>query len=228
MAYTTYSATIHAGTTFWKFLLYCLKVCWTACVFTPHVFNYWIGRAHFFYQKSKLSWWWWLLLITLYWNEPERRPGKENGTYWMLVRAEKYDIIEECKNLARDRNQFKRFSKFDGRYKSLWTFILSAFWVILMLFIDFIGIGYFICFIVLFKCRYIVMMMKSKRVWNKLKKKQTYHAYSTVLNIDKRLQDQSIKFDTDSSMIIYGNSANIHICIEENMFISSPRLTYPH
>ena len=88
MAHATYSSTIHAGTKFWTFLLYCLKVCWTACVFTPHVFNYWIGRAQFLYRKSKLSWWWWLLIITSYWNEPERRPGKENGTYWMLVRAE--------------------------------------------------------------------------------------------------------------------------------------------
>ena len=52
MAYTTYSVTIHAGTIFWTFLLYCLKVCWAACVFTTHVFKYWIGRAHFFYQNQ--------------------------------------------------------------------------------------------------------------------------------------------------------------------------------
>ena len=76
MAYTTYSATIHAGTTFWTFLLYCLKVCWTACVFTPHFFKYWTGRAQLFYQKSKLIWWWWLLIITSYWNEPEMRTEK--------------------------------------------------------------------------------------------------------------------------------------------------------
>ena len=88
MSYTTYSATIHAATTFWTFLLYCLQVCWTACVFTPHVFKYLIGRAQIFHRESKLGWWWWLLIITSCWNEPERRPGKENGTYWMF-RSEK-------------------------------------------------------------------------------------------------------------------------------------------
>ena len=40
MVYTTYSATIHSGTNFWTILLNCLQVCWTACVFTPHVFKY--------------------------------------------------------------------------------------------------------------------------------------------------------------------------------------------
>ena len=123
MAYTTYSATIHAGITCWKILIYCLQVYWTACIFTPHVFKYWIGFAQFFYQESKLSWWWWLLIITSYWNEPERRPGKENGAYWMLVRAEQYEILAECKNLARDRCQFKRFYKFDGPYEAFWAFI---------------------------------------------------------------------------------------------------------
>ena len=95
-----------------------------------------------------------------------------------------------------------------------------------MLFLNLIGIVYFICRIVLFKCGYIVMMAKSKRVWHKRKKKKrTYHAHSTVLNIDKRLQDQSIKFDTGSSTIICDNSANVHICNEKNMFTSPPRQT---
>ena len=102
----------------------------------------------------------------------------------MLVRAEQYEIIAECKNLARDRCQFKRFSKFDGPYEALCTFILSAFRVILMLFLNLIRIEYFICRIVLFKYGYTVITKKSKRVWYKRKKKQTYHAYSTVLNLD--------------------------------------------
>ena len=72
------------------------------------------------------------------------------------------------------------------------------------------------------------MTTKSTRVWHKRKNKQTYHAYSTVLNIDKRLQDQSIKFDTYSSTIICDNSANVHICNDKNMFISPPRWTDQH
>ena len=166
MAYTKYSAPIHASTTFWTFLLYCPQVCWTACVFTPHVFKYWIGRAQLFYWDSKLSWWWWLLIITSYWNEPERHPRKENGAYRMLVRAEQYEILAEYKNLARTCCQFKQFSKFDGPYEAFWTFISSAFHVIIMLFFNLIGIRYFICCIVLFKCGYIVMTAKSKRVWH--------------------------------------------------------------
>ena len=91
--------------------------------------------------------------------------------------------------MACNCRQFKRFSKFDVPYKEFWTFILSTVHVILMLFLNFIGIGYFIFRIVLFKCGYIAMTTKSKRVWHKLKKKRTYHAYYTVLNLDKRLQD---------------------------------------
>ena len=103
----------------------------------------------------------------------------------MLVRDEQYEILAECKNLAGDSFQFKRFSKFDGPYEVFWAFISSAFHVILMLFLNLIGIGYFICRIVLFKCGYIVMTAKSKRVWHKRKKKKrTYHVHSTVLNID--------------------------------------------
>ena len=146
----------------------------------------------------------------------------------MLIRADQYEIIAECKNLARDCRQFKRFSKFDGHYEALWTFILSAFHVILMMFLNLIGIGYFICRIVLFKCGYIVITTKSKSVWHKRKKRRTYYAYSTVLNLDKRLQDQSIKFDTDSSTIICDSSANVHICNDKNMFISPPRRTDQH
>ena len=72
------------------------------------------------------------------------------------------------------------------------------------------------------------MTTKSKRVWHKRKKRQTYHAYSTVLNIDKQLQDQSIKFDTDLSTIICDNSANVHICNDKNMFIILPLQTDHH
>ena len=98
-----------------------------------------------------------------------------------------------------------------------------------MMFLNFIGIGYFICSIVLSKCGYIVMTEKSKRVWHKQKKKkQTYHAHSTVLNIDKRLQDQSIEFDTDSYTIICDNSANVHIYNDKNIFISLPYWTDQH
>ena len=97
-----------------------------------------------------------------------------------------------------------------------------------MMFLNLIGIGYFICRIFLFKCGFIVMTTKSKRVWHKQKKKQTYHAHSTVLNLENLLQDQSIKFDTDSSTIICDNSANVHICNGKNIFISLPSRTDQH
>ena len=72
------------------------------------------------------------------------------------------------------------------------------------------------------------MTTKSKCVWHKRKRKKTYHAYSTVLNLDKQLKDHSIKFDTDSSTIICENSANFHICNDKNMFISPPLRTDEH
>ena len=73
------------------------------------------------------------------------------------------------------------------------------------------------------------MTEKSKHVWHtRKKKKRTYHAHSNILNIDKQLQDQSIKFDTYSSTIICDNSAKVHICNDKNMFISPPRRIDQH
>jgi len=143
MATSNYSAAIHASMTCWTTVIFCLRVLWTTATFIPHFFRYWKGRAHFFYQESKLSWWWWLLIISAYWNEPKRRPGKANGTYWMLVRAEQYEILAECKSLARDRRRFERFSRFAKPYRELWTFASSVSHATLMLILNLFRIGYF-------------------------------------------------------------------------------------
>ncbi len=47
-------------------------------------------------------------------------------------------------------------------------------------------------------------------------------------NIDNRLQDQSLNFDTDSSIVICDNSANVHVCFDKRMFIGELRRTDKH
>jgi len=110
-------------------------------------------------------------LIVLEWTKEAHR---KNGTYWMLVRAEQYEILAECKNLTCDCRRFKQFSHFVKPYKRFWAFISSAFHVILMLILNSFGKGFFTCRIILFKYRYLVMQTKSKRVCHKHRKRNGY------------------------------------------------------
>ena len=58
--------------------------------------------------------------------------------------------------------------------------------------------------------------------------RQLFHVQTSVLNIDKRLQDHSTTFETDSSTILCDNSANVHIWSSKSMFIGPMRLTDQH
>ena len=52
--------------------------------------------------------------------------------------------------------------------------------------------------------------------------------HAIALNIDKRIQDQSLAFDTDASTIICDNSANVHICNDKSMFEGEIKRTNQH
>ena len=67
------------------------------------------------------------------------------------------------------------------------------------------------------------MPSRHKRPWSKQHKRgrKLFHVHTSVLNIDKRLQDHSTTFETNSSTIICDNSANVHICSSKSMLIVS-------
>jgi len=72
----------------------------------------WI-RTKLLYRWGRLSWQWWLILFCGHWNEPERRPGKINGTYWMHIHEDMNTITgqlnklqQSCKRL--DQRRFYR------------------------------------------------------------------------------------------------------------------------
>ena len=45
-------------------------------------------------------------------------------------------------------------------------------------------------------------------------------ALTTVLNVDERVCPRDLlPFDTDSTTMVYDNSANVHICNKQNMFV---------
>ena len=44
-------------------------------------------------------------------------------------------------------------------------------------------------------------------------------ALTTVLNVDERVRTRDLlPYDTDSTTMVYDNSANVHICNKRNMF----------
>ena len=75
--------------------------------------------------------------------------------------------------------------------------------------------------IFLFKFGWLSMHIKGKRAWTKQQRsnqKGPFHVHAIALNMDKRVQDQSLSFDTDAATIICDNNANMHICNNKSMF----------
>ena len=206
------------------------QIHWTVQILIPDACKYWLTRARLHHRYSTLSWKWWILLFASFWNEPSLKPGKQfNGTWWMHVRADQYELLSEFKELQRSHKELQRSHKYSNRLNTFadlceltWKIHSDLWHTALMLMLNFVGVGYFIYHIALFKCGYIAMASKKREWYKHRKKKQTFQVHTTVLNIDKQIQDQSISFDTDSSTIICDNSANVHICTNRSMFISPP------
>ena len=97
-----------------------------------------------------------------------------------------------------------------------------------MMTLNTIGLSYFTSRIFLYKVGYLVMPSRHKRPWSNRRKRgsKIFHVHTSVLNIEKRFQDHSITFETDSSTIICDNSANVHICSSKSIFIGPMRRTY--
>ena len=69
---------------------------------------------------------------------------------------------------------------------------------------------------------------KESMVTKEKKKRHTFQVHSTVLNLDKKVQDEAVSFDTDSVTAVCDNSANVHICNNKSMFIGEIRKTDKH
>ena len=186
----------------------------------------WI-RVKLLYRCGRLSWQWWLILFCGYWNEPERKPGKINGIYWMHIHADMYAISDQLKTLSRSRKKLDRSRIYDSDYSDK---IFEALDFLLMIWLTGFGICYFIARIILYKINPASFKHRKKRPWSKRckQKKRAYHVHNTVLNLDDKIQAETISFDTDSSHIICDNSANVHTCNDKSKFIGDMRKTDQH
>ena len=49
-------------------------------------------------------------------------------------------------------------------------------------------------------------------------------AFTNVLNVDKHVRTRDLlQYDTDSATMVCDNSANVHICNKQNMFVGEIR-----
>ena len=204
------------------------------CFYTYQIYIYlpiWLRyrrlRIMMLYRWLRLSWFWWLTLFNGHWYEPRRRPGKMNGTYWMHNREDLYNLSSQFKELQRWRRRLDNSVVYENDYadnlSSIWHFCCM---IVMYAF----GIFYFIGRICLCKLSPHRIMPKAKRAWSRKKKKKrhTFHVHSTVLNLDKKVQDEAVSFDTDSVTAVCDNSANVHICNNKSMFIGKIRKTDKH
>jgi len=130
-----------------------------------------------------------------------------------------YTLKDEFKQLTRERRRLdQEYRRLVGFYDDIWNAAVN---VILGPFVYLFAMGYFVARIFLFKVGLLVSNIKEKRQWKKRRKKgkRTFHVHSTVLNIDKRLQEPTLSFDTDASTVICDNSANVHICNNKSFFV---------
>ena len=144
----------------------------------------------------------------------------------MHVRADQSAVSATCKEIKHARKKLER----ENLLAPLWNSFWNSFWLhTTMLSLNLVGLLYFIARIILYKIGWLKFHIKEKYPWRKRKrKKKAFQVHSTALNIDKRLQDQSLNFDTDASTIICDNSANVHICNDKRMFIGPMRRTAQH
>ena len=145
----------------------------------------------------------------------------------MHNREDLYNLSSQFKELQRWRRRLDNSVVYENDYadnlSSIWHFCCM---IVMYAF----GIFYFIGRICLCKLSPHRIMPKAKRAWSRKKKKKghTFHVHSTVLNLDKKVQDEAVSFDTDSVTAVCDNSANVHICNNESMFIGEIRKTDKH
>ena len=141
----------------------------------------------------------------------------------MNVWADQHKILSEFKDFKR-RHQALDF-------RSIFAEVYMVFWLYLkMMTCNTIALTYFTSRIFLYKVGYLVVPSSHNRPGSKRRKqgRQLFHVHTSVLNIDKRFQNHSTTFETNSSNLICDNSANFHLCSSKIMFIGPMRRTDQH
>ena len=173
---------------------------------------------------SILSCKWWLILLSAHWNEPIKRPGKVNGTYWMNVKADLNQLKADLKEIKWEHSQ--TCNPISDTMEWLTEIACTIFMHSTMNFLNIIAIIFFVWRIFLFKFGWLRYKKRSRPPWQKRKKK--VHVYNTVLNLDNASSSSSMSFDSDSSTCVCDNSANVHICNDKSMFIGPITKTDKH
>ena len=63
-------------------------------------------------------------------------------------------------------------------------------------------------------------LLKKKRATRPPLVESSSSAFTTVLNVDERVRTRDLlQYDTDSATMVCDNSANVHICNKQNMFV---------
>ena len=142
---------------------------WTFYHLVPDSFLYWKMRAYFLQRWLALSSEWWLIIIAGHYFEPEARPGKVNGTYWMHVRADQSAVSATCKEIKHARKKLER----ENLLAPLWNSFWNSFWLhTIMLSLNLVGLLYFIARIILYKIGWLKFHIKEKYPWRKRKRKK--------------------------------------------------------
>ena len=94
----------------YRFLLYQIFI------YLPHWLIYRTIRLRLSLRWRRLSWVWWWTVFRGHWYEPQRKPGKINGTYWMHNREDLYALSSQFKELQRFRRRLDNRAIYNNTY----------------------------------------------------------------------------------------------------------------
>ena len=184
-------------------------------------------------------------MISVLWYHEPPEPKQVNGTYWMLWRADMYQLKREFKDLKRFRKDIG-----DSCFDELLHFLVTFFILHLpMLILNAIATSYLVWRIFAFRLGIIKIQPTTKKngwckrrksKWkrgstrkkgwgkrrnSKWKSSPTYHAHAIALNIDDKINGaESVRFDADSVTVVCDNSANVHVCNDKSCFVGEIKL----
>ena len=118
--------------------------------------------------KRNISWSilnckWWLILLSAHWNEPIKRPGKVNGTYWMNVKADLNQLKADLKEIKWEHSQ--TCNPISDTMEWLTELACTIFMHSTMNFLNIIAIIFFVWRIFLFKFGWLPYKKRSRPPW---------------------------------------------------------------
>ena len=117
-----YFYTISCYISLWQYLVSFVMLTISIPSFILLSIKYWMIRSKLWMRYIKLSWLWWLYMISVLWYHKPPAPKQVNGTYWMLWRADMYQLKREFKDLKRFRKDIG-----DSCFDTVLHFLISFF-----------------------------------------------------------------------------------------------------